>query len=351
MMTIPLTPLIIVAHRRGLFFGATVIMTNSTLLDDLKNRLPMSWLRERDIDLLVCSELHFPESPLHQLFKGAWNDGVGHLVGAWVSYQDSDGETDLVAAFTNGARYLVLLIENKIDADFQPHQPERYLARAGRWRAEMSPDADVETILLAPEEYFENRGSEVFDRLLSYEEVIAGLVDSSDARTNYLANALRAGIESHRVGYKPEHNEATTLVWGAIWELSNSLAPQLRMRHPESKPIGAGFIYFYDAEGVSATETKRRAFVVYKPAHGNADLQFSNMREETWRKALGGLLASDMAVAQAGKSASIRIKVPVVDFGKAPDEQEDAIRQGLLASERLRQFFIENGLLELIPSV
>ena len=322
----------------------------STLLENLKARPPMSWLRERDIDLLICSELHFPESPLHQLFKGAWNDGMGHLVGAWVSYQDSDGETDLLAAFTNGARYLVLLIENKIDADFQPGQPERYLARARRWRAEMSLNADVETILLAPEEYFENRGSEVFDRLLSYEEVIAGLVGSRDARTNYLANTLRDGIESHRLGYKPEHNEATTLVWGAIWELSNSQAPLLRMRHPASKPIGAGFIYFYDAEGVSSVETKRGAFVVYKPAHGNADLQFSNMREDVLRQAIGSLLDSDMAVAQAGKSASIRIKVPSVDFGQPPEGQQEAIRQGIQAAERLRQFFIGNRLLELVPS-
>ena len=325
-------------------------MTTSTLLESLEARPPVSWLRERDIDLLICSELHSSESPLHQLFKGAWNDGEGHLVGAWVSYQDSDGETDLLAAFTNGARYLVLLIENKIDADFQPDQPERYLARARRWRAEMSPNDDVETILLAPEAYFENRGSEVFDRLLSYEEVVAGLAGSSDARTNYLATTLRDGIESHRLGYRPEHNEATTLVWGAIWARSNSQTPLLRMRLPVSKPIGAGFIYFYDAEGVSATETKRRIFVVYKPAHGNADLQFSNMKEDALRKALGRLLDSDMAVAQAGKSASIRIKVPIVDFGRAPEEQEDAIRQGIQASERLRQFFIEKRLMEIFPT-
>ena len=324
-------------------------MSSSPLFDSLRNRPPLSWLRERDIDLLICSELHFPESPLHQLFMGAWNDGEGQLVGAWVSYQDSHGETDLLAAFTSGARYLVLHIENKIDADFQPDQPERYVARAQRWREEMSPNVDVETMLLAPEDYFESRGSEVFDRLLSYEEVIAGLADSGDARTNYLANTLRDGIESHRLGYKPEHNEATTLIWGAIWELSNSHAPQLRMRRPVSKPIGAGFIYFYDAEGVSAVETQRRVHIVYKPTHGNADLQFGNMREEALHNATGSLLDSDMAIAQAGKSASIRIKVPLVDFARAPEEQADAIRQGLLASDRLRRFFIETRPLELIP--
>ena len=270
------------------------------------------------------------------------------MVGAWVSYHDSDGETDLLAAFANGARYLVLLIENKIDAEFQSDQPERYRARAQRWREAMFPNADVETILLAPEEYFENQGSEVFDRLLSYEEVVSALVDSTDTRANFLAKTVREGIESHERGYRPEHNEVTTRVWQAIWELSNCHSPQLRMERPVSKPIGAGFIYFYNAEGASALETQRRAHIVYKPAHGNADLQFANTREEALRNALGSLLDSDMTVAQAGKSASVRIKVPVVDFGKAPKEQEHAIRQGLLASERLRQFFIENRLLELV---
>jgi hypothetical protein len=327
-------------------------MTISTLLDDMKNRPPISRLRERDIDLLICSELHFPESPLHRLFLGGWKGGVAEFAGAWVSvsYPGSDGETDILVSYESGPKSLVLLIEDKIDAEYQPDQPERYQTRAELWRKEMPPGSDVETILLAPEDYFETQGSEIFDRQVSYEEVVEVLAESTDVRTGFLARALQEGRRSLTQSYVGLHSDSTTAVWDAIWEMANSATPQLRMKSPGSKPARAGFIYFTSAEGVSSSETGRRAHIVYKPAHGNADLQFANMREEALRNSVGHVLGADMIVEQAAKAASIRIKVPVVDFGRAPEEQGDAIGQGLLASERLRQFFIENRLLELVPS-
>ena len=325
-------------------------MSGSPLLDNLQSRPPISRLRERDIDLLICSELYFPESPLHHLLLGNWNGGVAEFAGAWVSvsYPGSDGETDIAVSYKSGSKSLALLIEDKIDAEYQPHQPERYQARAEQWRKDMSSGSHVETILLAPEDYFETEGSDIFDRQVSYEEVVEILAEASDQRTRFLARALQDGRRSLAQSYVALRSDATTAVWNAIWEMSNSATTQLRMKSPGSKPARAGFIYFYEAEGASAVETQRRVHIVYKPAHGNADLQFANMQEETLRNAICSLLDSDMAVAQAAKSASIRIKVPVVDFGTAPEEQEDAIRQGLLASERLRQFFIENRPLELI---
>ena len=273
-------------------------MTNSTPLDDLRNRPPISRLRERDIDLLVCSELHFPESPLHQLLIGRWNGGVAEFAGAWVSvsYPGSDGETDLLVAYEHGDKSLVLMIEDKVDAEYQPDQPERYQTRAEQWRKDMTSGSNVETILLAPEDYFETQGSEIFDRQVSYEEVIAVLADATDQRTRFLAQTLQEGRKSLTQSYVALHSDSTTAVWNVIWEMANSAEPQLRMRSPGSKPARAGFIYFYDAEGVSATDTRRRAHVVYKPAHGNADLQFSSMREEVLRNSVGHILDAEMVV-------------------------------------------------------
>ena len=150
-------------------------MTNSTPLVHLKNRPPMQWLRERDIDLLICSELHSP-GPLRDLFLGGWNSGVAEFDGAWVSCHDVDGESDIVASFKAGANVLILLIEDKIDAQFQPDQPGRYRARAQRWQASLSSQSEVQTVLLAPGEYSENEGSDLFDRQISYEDVIASAI-------------------------------------------------------------------------------------------------------------------------------------------------------------------------------
>ena len=110
-------------------------MSDSTPFDDLRNRLPAEWLRERDVDLLICSELHSGEGPLHRLLVGGWNGGNAWFGGAWVSYAEPDGETDIAVLFESDSGRLALLIENKIDAEFQPGQPERYRARAERWKA------------------------------------------------------------------------------------------------------------------------------------------------------------------------------------------------------------------------
>lgn len=325
-------------------------MNNPTPLDNLRNRPPMSWLRERDIDLLLCSELHCDGSPLHKLFVGDWNHGIAEFDGAWVSYVDAEGEADLVAAFKSGDKSLVLLIEDKIDAEFQPEQPERYRRRARRWAAGSAPGAKVETVLFAPADYLGKDGSELFDRQISYEAAIAALSASGDPRTRFLAQILKSGIDSQRQGYKPLYDDAATQVWNAIWEIANAVTPQLRMRKPPPRPAGSTFIYFPDAEGMATAETRRRAEIVYKPARSFADLQFSNTLAETLRNAVGGALDRDMAVAAAGKSASIRIKIPVVDFGKSSDGQEESIRQGLQAAERLRRFYIEKQPLALLPA-
>lgn len=327
-------------------------MTTPSPLDNLRNRLPMSWLRERDVDLLLCSELHCDGGPLRALFVGDWNNGIAEFDGAWVSYVDSEGEADLVAAFKSGVKPLVLLIEDKIGAEFQPEQPERYRRRAQRWAADSAPGATVETVLFAPADYLGNAGSELFDRQISYEEVIAALSESFDPRTIFLAQTLKNGIESQRQGYKPLYDDAATQVWNAIWEIANAVTPRLRMRKPPRRPAGSSFIYFTDADGLAAAETRRRVKIVYKPAQSasNADLQFSNTLEETLRTAVGGALDADMTVAAAEKSACVRIKIPIVDFGKSPEGQEEAIGQGLRAAERLRLFYIEKQPLALLPA-
>lgn len=319
------------------------------LFDDLKKRPPMQWLRERDIDLLICSELH-SGGVLRNIFLGDWKDDIEEFEGAWVSHHDVDGESDIVAAFRTENRFVILLIEDKIDAEFQPDQPQRYRSRAERWKASLPVGSAVETVLLAPEEYSENEGIDLFDRMVSYEDVTAALGDSPDPRTRFLAETLRNGIESHRQGYNPQPSETTTNAWTAIWEMVRAEAPLLRMEKPFNKPLRAGFISFANAVGVSSADTGRRAKIMYKAVHGNVDIEFASMSAGTLENAVGAILEEGMTVAQANKSASIRIRVPALDFGQLTDDYQETIRQGIMAAERLRLFFTEHRLMDLVPS-
>ena len=326
-------------------------MAHSTPIDDLRDRSPAAWLRERDIDLLVCSELWAEGSPLRRLFAGRWNDGDATFEGAWVSHQDADGETDIVVSFVSGPGSLILLVENKIDAEFQPDQAERYRQRGMRWRERGGPSVDVETVLLAPAEYFGREDSDTFDWHLSYEDLVDLLNNAVDPRSQFLAYILSEGIRTYRQGYVPVPDATNTQVWRAFWDIANEETPRLRMRRPGDKPSGAGFIYFYDAEGVSSAETEGRAHIVYKHRPGRdceVDLQFRQTSEASLRTRAAELLEDDMSVVKAGNSASIRVRVPAVDFSRIPEGQEDGIRAGLHAAERLRRFFVDRGVAEIL---
>src|SRR5258708_38759945 len=82
-------------------------------------------LYERDIDDLLQAELIFNPA-VARVFSSAL-----HLPGSLEGYDcrlsvsDHTGETDVFALFRSGERQGLILIENKIDAAFQPRRPER----------------------------------------------------------------------------------------------------------------------------------------------------------------------------------------------------------------------------------
>ena len=90
---------------------------------DLVNVL--SRLYERDIDVLLQEELIF-NARRSDLLAGALRlEGTLKVHRCQPSVVDATGETDVLAAFSLGNRHGAILIENKIDAGFQPRQPER----------------------------------------------------------------------------------------------------------------------------------------------------------------------------------------------------------------------------------
>jgi len=98
-------------------------------LEILLARAPFSWLRERDIDLLVCAELH-AKGALMRLSESRIGAPDAEFVGACVSHTEIAGESDLIVTFSAEDGRAVALVENKIAASFQPDQAKRYAARA-----------------------------------------------------------------------------------------------------------------------------------------------------------------------------------------------------------------------------
>jgi hypothetical protein len=117
-----------------------------------------SWrIYERDVDVVLAEEFYandqFANWALSQSKSFSLDDTK--VVEVSVSLSDRDGESDLVVVFEriNGGR-IALLVEDKIDAQFQPDQLNRYRRRgdsgiaAGSWK-------EFEVVLFAPRSYIE----------------------------------------------------------------------------------------------------------------------------------------------------------------------------------------------------
>ncbi|MGI4879263.1 MAG: PD-(D/E)XK nuclease family protein [Janthinobacterium lividum] len=302
--------------------------------DLLDSRLPFAWLRERDIDLLLCSELH-ARGEVARLLASRTGDPAAAVEGAWVSHAEVDGESDLVVALSGPTGRTVVLIENKISAVFQPDQGARYKARAARWEG---TGVRAVTVLVAPAGYHGRDGSEHFEIAISYEEIAEVAERSGDRRSMFFAEALLGAVDSYRRGYIATPDTAVSDMWMACWEIAARLTPKLRLKRPGPKPGRSTWFYFREADGFGRGTP---AVVVYKAEHGQADLQFAGMGAAELAARSVTLLEPDMRVVPASKSASVRVAVPEIDFNGLVERQEAAIRLGLETCERLRVLYVE----------
>lgn len=139
---------------------------------------PLAFVLERDVDLLLVEELSCSDA-FREFFANTVLPGVD-LVGAnWVIRHSVNrpgllpGETDIEVTIEGDALpgQIRLLIENKVDAGFQPEQVARYLHEARRV-LEAGDCWLAKTCLVAPSGYLESRNdAAAFDVSLAYETI------------------------------------------------------------------------------------------------------------------------------------------------------------------------------------
>jgi hypothetical protein len=125
-------------------------------------------IRERDIDLLLIEELY--SSPLSRehflsLLRGEVPN-TANFIAARHSVSCSLGQSDVELELQVGEERWILMIENKIDASFQPDQAKRYTQRGEQHI--LSGYTKFFTILIAPAAYL-GRDTYGFDLAVSYE--------------------------------------------------------------------------------------------------------------------------------------------------------------------------------------
>ena len=303
------------------------------MLPDLK----IEAVSERDIDLLMLEELtvslEFTQFFLNMV--GQKNDIKSRAV--YHSVTESDlGESDLILLYNNSdGQKNAILIENKIDADAQPEQADRYKKR-GELGTNNGDWSTFITCIIAPQKYLNSKGdADLYDFQISYEKLIDifdRLKAIDDQRRNYRKNLLKLAIEQQRRGYAAKIDESVTEFWQSYYKLLSDHFDILKMDAPKNKPKKAGFIHFKPDSLIGGNFK-----LMHKFPFGRVDLQTSWLKEdiEECKKRNVDILDKDMNIIKTGKSCSVSISVPLMDAQKSFLDQQESSRIAMQSAVRL----------------
>ena len=301
--------------------------TTSTMVPAGLSRSPLDTINEREMDLLFLNELHsnrdFNEAFLKHTLKVANSD----FVGAWRGVFNSFGETDLlvIASSASGQR-TAILVEDKIDAGFQPNQAQRYRSR-GMAGVSVSWEAYT-TCLFAPAGYIEGHAThEDWDTMLAYEEVESWF-DNIVRSMSLFRAALRGAADKFDKGSFVADLRATAF-WAEYEKLCRSEYPDLQMlplknRQSRNEPWPRFTGYHLDS----------KMLLEHKPSHGRIDLTFSGISVEMFNEQFDSV-PNGLKLVRAGRSAALRSQVQRVDHLQPFGEHVEAIRAALETATRV----------------
>lgn len=304
----------------------------------------ISGVSERDLDLLLLEE--FISSP--QFLKWFVNQ-VGYsqlvdveLIDVQRSVTHSTGESDLeVTLLDKKRRAYTLLIENKIGANFQYMQADRYRQRGDSYKKQ-GKIFDYRTILIAPDRYF-SRELKGFDARVNYEAIAEWFSQQAllGNRRSYKLSLLNSAVEKSVTGYQSIADDAVTLFWLHYWKLVSEIAKEFEMSEPPARPARSSFIPFPRAG------LPKGVLLVHKVVHGHFDIQFAGYgdRLRDLREKFAKVLEADMRIEKANKSAVIRIKVPKLSTADPFDEQRDKAIEAVITGKRLYKWLLDNLML------
>lgn len=177
---------------------------------DISDGRSVSSILERDVDLAVIQLLQTDHS-FRQWFVRQLEDEDLYetFIGVSHSVTDTKGESDIVFGIetTNDKRWLGL-VENKIDAEKQERQAERYFER-GRSYVSSGEWDTFRVGLIAPRRYVGETERDEFGSVVQYEDIISTVADLDHDGVPYFLDVFERAVE-RRSG--TDHSDMTTEV-------------------------------------------------------------------------------------------------------------------------------------------
>lgn len=203
--------------------------------------LPVESVRERDIDFLLVEELISSKAFVDYVIEKLELPSCDMITNIQRSVNDFGlGETDIFVGYRHGDLRIGILIENKLDAIFQPEQAERYSSRARQYEAGGRFDTTYEA-LIAPAQYINHQNA--FSRSVSYEQLIEYFQNTSfGVRGEFKATLLTIASEKLRRGYVAVNSEPNQAFWQSYYRHLITELPLVSMKPVSVVPAGSDWI-------------------------------------------------------------------------------------------------------------
>ncbi len=280
-------------------------------------------IEERDTDFAIIRSFIENEKVRELFFKQIGRSGS--IVKIYHSLMDTEsdghnGESDIVIILKDGESKFAIFIEDKIAADPQPSQRDRYTDRAEQ-RKDIEGYDESYIFLCAPQAYLDTEKANGYDLRVSHESIAEVLDDDSFDR-----EVFRFSTEEKNQGYNPIRDDAVTDFWERLYDHVHKYYPDINLP-VVSGPRGK-------AAAWPAIKTNVKGLVIrWKTDRNIIDLEFASMGETYLRREylfalLDNLKIYEYSTEDTGKSISLRKNYSIdetVSFHEPFDNQVSQI--------------------------
>ena len=304
---------------------------------------------ERDIDLVLVMALRASPA-VADLFARAVECQRAPVLTVCHSVSTIDGrEADIEMRLGDASRPVVVQIENKLDAVFQPDQPEAYAERMLALRSDASI-ADARSVLFCPARYRETAAASAvsFDATVTYEEVRDRLLEDG-AWGREAALVIEHAIRKHRRGgsHSPDDLPRTRFFANFAELAAGEGLPEVP---PKARKAGAGFLWYpreatlTQPRGWTLANASHGAWLGAKLVHGHADIELTGLAPLVDVEALRSDLSEESVAFSANKtSVKLRTVVPPLAPDRTVLDQFNEVAEFISELVRLRDWWEKKG--------
>ena len=271
-----------------------------------------SSVEERDMDTLFL-ELIGSDKDFLKIFIDKVENIKGQsfeVQSIELSKSDNDGESDITVIIEGNGIKHGLLIEDKINADAQEEQCNRYTLR-GEKGIKNGDYQDFFVFIVSPQKYYDlDSEAKKYDHFVSYEECRDYLKTKDITLYQIWLQQFEQAIEKAKKHSSTEFNEDVNAFFNKYADYQKSNFSDLDLA-TNTKSSNGYWPHF---------RTKNKDFyILHKANFGCVDLTINGAGDKTSdMKLLESCLHkfgfSEMKVVKTGKSASVRIEVPEFKF-------------------------------------